>query len=72
MGECLERIELLKSHNKILLDKISREDVKGREHELLLSSELKQLQTIFENEKLGLAKFNRLKSSAEIFYFFEE
>ncbi|OWB66078.1 transferase activity protein [[Candida] boidinii] len=72
MGECLERIELLKSHNKILLDKISREDVKGREHELLLTSELKQLQTIFENEKLGLAKFNRLKSSAEIFYFFEE
>ncbi|OWB71199.1 transferase activity protein [[Candida] boidinii] len=72
MGECLERIELLKSDNKILLDKISREDVKGREHELLLTSELKQLQTIFENEKLGLAKFNRLKSSAEIFYFFEE
>ncbi|KAG0684659.1 RNA polymerase III subunit C82 [Pichia californica] len=69
MGEVLDQMEQVKMENKILLDKISREDVRGREVELLLGSELNQLKTVIESEKIGLAKFIRLRSMGEMIWF---
>lgn len=71
MGECLENIENMKLENRILLDKISREDVRGREAELLLESELKQLKKIVEDERTGMAKFQRLRILGETLWFTE-
>lgn len=71
MGECLENIENMKLENRILLDKISREDVRGREAELLLESELKQLKQIVEDERTGMAKFQRLRLLGELLWFTE-
>ncbi|ODQ44690.1 hypothetical protein PICMEDRAFT_36723 [Pichia membranifaciens NRRL Y-2026] len=69
MGEVLEQMEQIKMENKILLDKISREDVRGHEVELLLESELAQLKGVVESEKSGLAKFLRLRAMGELFWF---
>lgn len=71
MGESLDQLESFKKENKILLDKISREDVRGREIELLTESELKQLKAIMENEKIGMAKFQRLRILGESLWFTE-
>ncbi|GMG21029.1 unnamed protein product [Ambrosiozyma monospora] len=69
MAEVLDHLEDVKLENKILLDKISREDVKGKEHELLLTSELVQLQKYYTFEKMSLARLARLRSGVEVFQF---
>lgn len=69
MGEVLDQLETMKKDNKILLDKISREDVRGREAELLLESELNQLKHVVECEKSGLAKLQRLRAMGELLWF---
>lgn len=69
MGEVLDQLEQIKIENKILIDKISREDVRGREVELLLESELTQLKRIIESEKIGIAKFIRLRHMGEMLWF---
>lgn len=69
MGEALDQLEQTKLANRILLDKISREDVRGREAELLLESELKQLKEVVESEKTALAKFQRLRAMGGVFWF---
>lgn len=69
MGEVLDQLEQIKIENKILLDKISREDVRGHEVELLLESELAQLKNVVDSEKSGLAKFFRLRAMGELFWF---
>ncbi|GME88578.1 unnamed protein product [Ambrosiozyma monospora] len=69
MAEVLDHLEDVKLENKILLDKISREDVKGKEHELLLTSELVQLQKYYTFEKMSLARLARLRSGVEVFHF---
>lgn len=71
MGEVLESLEDMRYDNKILLDKVSRNDVKGREQELLLSSELKRLQQYYEFERQTLAKFFRLRSAIDVFEFMD-
>ncbi|ODV83602.1 hypothetical protein CANARDRAFT_209023 [[Candida] arabinofermentans NRRL YB-2248] len=72
MAELLELIEDDKNLNKILLDKISRIDVKGKEKELLMINELKQLHNFYKFEKNCLSKFQRLKTSFEIFSFMSD
>lgn len=69
MGEILDQMEHIKMENKILLDKISREDVRGREVELLLESELAQLKKVVESEKIGLSKWTRLRAMGEMLWF---
>lgn len=69
MGEVLDQMEEIKVENKILLDKISREDVKGHEVELLLESELKQLKLVVESEKQRVAQFQRLRAMGELLWF---
>lgn len=71
MGESLDSLENMKLENRILLDKISREDVRGREAELLLESELKQLKKIVDDERTGMAKFQRLRVLGEVLWFTE-
>mgnify|MGYP002413430914 FL=1 len=71
MGEVLESLEDIRFDNKILLDKVSRNDVKGREQELLLAGELKQLQKYYEFERQTLAKFFRLRSAVDVFEFMD-
>ncbi|KAL6950728.1 hypothetical protein ACO0QE_000009 [Hanseniaspora vineae] len=63
------KTELLKKENQILLEKAEREDVKGREEELLLSSELNQLKMVNERELNSLTRMNRLISLWEVFKF---
>jgi DNA-directed RNA polymerase III subunit RPC3 len=70
MGEVLDQIEQMKKDNRILLDKISRDDVRGHEGELLLESELSQLKKVVESEKIGMAKFQRLRALGEVLWFF--
>ncbi|KAG7705461.1 hypothetical protein KL933_003719 [Ogataea haglerorum] len=69
MGEVLEKLEHYKKQNKILLDKVNREDVKGREQELLLPSELKQLEQYYEYESTWITKFGRLRTAIDVFEF---
>ncbi|KAG7856825.1 hypothetical protein KL939_003610 [Ogataea angusta] len=69
MGEALEKLEQCKKQNKILLDKVNREDVKGREQELLLPSELKQLEEYYEYESTWITKFGRLRTAIDVFEF---
>lgn len=71
MGEILEHIETIKIENKILLDKISREDVRGREVELLLESEFAQLKKVVDSERAGLAKWQRSRLMGELLWFSE-
>ncbi|QPG73834.1 hypothetical protein FOA43_001149 [Brettanomyces nanus] len=72
MGEVLDSLDDIRMDNKILLDKVSRADVKGKEQELLLTSELVQLQKFYEFERQALAKFCRLRSSLDVFEFMSE
>ncbi|KAG7907418.1 hypothetical protein KL906_004105 [Ogataea polymorpha] len=69
MGEVLEKLEQYKKQNKILLDKVNREDVKGREQELLLPSELKQLEQYYEYESTWITKLGRLRTAIDVFEF---
>ncbi|VEU22027.1 DEKNAAC103026 [Brettanomyces naardenensis] len=69
MGEVLDSLDDIKMDNKILLDKVSRDDVRGREQELLLAGELQQLQKYYEYERQALAKFSRMRSAIDVFEF---
>lgn len=64
------KTEDLKSENSTLLQKANREDVKGRETELLLPSELNQLKMVNERELNALIRSQRLLSLWEVFKFF--
>lgn len=70
MAEVLSMLEDLKLDNKVLLDKVEREDVKGKEEELLIKSELEQLKTFYDNEMKGLGQFMRLRTAFDCFEFF--
>lgn len=67
MAEILTSIQELKEDHKILLEKCERDDVKGKEEELLLDSELKTLKTLQLKEIDYIGKFNRIKSLYNIF-----
>lgn len=69
MGESIDSLITMRNDNKILLDKVSREDVKGREGELLLEGEIKQLKRVMEQERLALTQWGRLRSMGELFWF---
>lgn len=69
MGEVLERLEVLRLNNRILLDKVSRDDVRGKEDQLLLSSELEQLHKYYDNERTAVAKLTRLRSAMDVLGF---
>lgn len=62
--------EKLKEENSSLLTKANRDDVKGRETELLLPSELNQLKMVNERELNILARISRLLSLWEVFKLF--
>ncbi|SCU97578.1 LAME_0F20142g1_1 [Lachancea meyersii CBS 8951] len=64
------KIEDLKNENSTLLKKANRDDVKGKEVELLLPSELNQLKMVNERELNGLTRSARLLSLWEVFKFF--
>ncbi|KAM3165254.1 DNA-directed RNA polymerase III subunit RPC3 [Lachancea thermotolerans] len=64
------KIEDLKSENSTLLQKANREDVKGKETELLLPSELNQLKMVNERELNALTRTQRLLLLWEVFRFF--
>ncbi|CEP64664.1 DNA-directed RNA polymerase III subunit C82 LALA0_S13e00166g [Lachancea lanzarotensis] len=64
------KIEDLKNENSTLLKKANRDDVKGKEVELLLPSELNQLKMVNERELNGLTRCSRLLSLWEVFKFF--
>ncbi|SCU80646.1 LAFA_0C00408g1_1 [Lachancea sp. 'fantastica'] len=64
------KIEDLKNENSTLLKKANRDDVKGKEVELLLPSELNQLKMVNERELNGLTRCSRILSLWEVFKFF--
>ncbi|ODQ59521.1 hypothetical protein WICANDRAFT_52808 [Wickerhamomyces anomalus NRRL Y-366-8] len=70
MGQLLEKIDCLKQENSGLITKINRDDVKGKEMDYLLPSELTQLKELKDRELDGVIKINRLTSIWEVFKFF--
>lgn len=70
IAKLISRIENLKDENKTLLKKANRDDVKGKEMELLLPSEINQLKLVNERELNGLTRRYRLLSLWEIFKLF--
>lgn len=69
IANLLHKKETLKENNATLLMKANREDVKGREAELLLPSELNQLKMIKERELNAYVRISRVISLWEIFNF---
>jgi DNA-directed RNA polymerase III subunit RPC3 len=69
MGQIVEKIALLRLENSALISKINRDDVKGKELEYLLPSELTQLKQMNEKELLLSTKLHRLISMWEVFKF---
>ncbi|ODV82130.1 DNA-directed RNA polymerase III subunit RPC3 [Suhomyces tanzawaensis NRRL Y-17324] len=67
MGKILTNVENFKEDHKILLEKCEREDVKGKEEELLLDSELKVLRDLQVREVKSLARFNRIKAMVDVY-----
>ena len=67
MGLILERIHDMKHSHRVLLDKCERQDVKGKEQELLLDSELTTLNQIQAREIYNIGKMNRLKGMYDVF-----
>ncbi|CAI6921546.1 ANL_collapsed_G0058480.mRNA.1.CDS.1 [Saccharomyces cerevisiae] len=67
MANLLFKKEKLKQENSSLLKKANRDDVKGRENELLLPSELNQLKMVNERELNVFARLSRLLSLWEVF-----
>ena len=71
MGAAIDSLITMRSDNKILLDKVSRDDVRGKEGELLLEGEIKQLKMVMDQERLALAQWTRLRTMGELFWFFK-
>lgn len=69
IANLINKVELLKEKNKVLLAKAEREDVVGNEEELLLASELSQLKMINEREISSYVRLNRLLCLWEVFQF---
>lgn len=69
IANLLHKKEVLKNNNSTLLMKANREDVRGREAELLLPSELNQLKMIKERELNAYVRITRVISLWEIFNF---
>lgn len=67
MATLYTSIRDLKVKNKLLLSKVKREDIKGREAELLLSNELNQLKWINEKELNCIGRVQRTRSLWEVF-----
>ncbi|AEY96700.1 FAEL282Wp [Eremothecium gossypii FDAG1] len=67
IANSIHKTEILKEENFTLLSKAQRDDVKGREAELLLPSELNQLKMVNERELNGHARKIRLLSMWEVF-----
>ncbi|CAI4054239.1 DNA-directed RNA polymerase III subunit C82 SKDI_16G4450 [Saccharomyces kudriavzevii IFO 1802] len=67
MANLLFKKERLKQENSTLLRKANRDDVKGRESDLLLPSELNQLKMVNERELNVFARLSRLLSLWEVF-----
>lgn len=66
LGEIVTNIGQLRSENKILLDKCNREDVRGKEVEVLIESELVKLNQIYEEELQQLSRYSRILSMVGI------
>ncbi|ODV93525.1 hypothetical protein PACTADRAFT_52097 [Pachysolen tannophilus NRRL Y-2460] len=71
MAHILHLITDKKSENKILIDKSLRDDVKGREEEMLIESELVKLNELYNFEISNLVKFNRLRSLVDVFEYLQ-
>lgn len=69
IANLLHKKEVLKENNATLLLKANREDVRGREAELLLPSELNQLKMIKERELNAYVRISRILSLWEVFNF---
>ncbi|AGO12086.1 AaceriAEL282Wp [[Ashbya] aceris (nom. inval.)] len=67
IANSIHKTEILKEENSTLLSKAQRDDVKGKEAELLLPSELNQLKMVNERELNGHARKIRLLSMWEVF-----
>lgn len=70
MGQLLQKMDFLKQENNALIAKINRDDVKGKEMDYLLPSELTQLKELKDRELDSVIKINRLLSIWEVFKFF--
>jgi DNA-directed RNA polymerase III subunit RPC3 len=70
MGQLLDKIKDLKESNALLITKINRDDVKGKELDYLLPSELVQLKQMKDKELELSIRFNRLASLWEVFQFY--
>lgn len=70
LANLLFKNESLKNENLTLLTKANREDVKGKELELLLPSEVNQLKMVNERELNVYTRLSRLLSIWEVFKFF--
>lgn len=69
LDNLIHKKERLKEDNSTLLTKANRDDVKGKETELLLPSELNQLKMVNERELNIWARVSRMLSLWEIFKF---
>ncbi|KAH3902436.1 related to DNA-directed RNA polymerase III subunit RPC3 [Saccharomycodes ludwigii] len=67
IANLIYRLENLKNENSTLLTKAQREDVKGKEMELLLTSEINQLKMVQERQLNSITRIDRLLSLWEIF-----
>ncbi|KAG0661761.1 RNA polymerase III subunit C82 [Maudiozyma exigua] len=70
LANLIHKKEKLKEENATLLTKANREDVKGNEANLLLSSELNQLKMVNERELTTFTRLTRVISLWEIFRFY--
>lgn len=70
LARLIAKLEALKEENATLLKKANRDDVKGRELELLLASEINQLKLVNDREMNGLVRRHRLLSLWEVFKLF--
>ncbi|CDO92174.1 unnamed protein product [Kluyveromyces dobzhanskii CBS 2104] len=70
LARLISKLETLKEENATLLKKANRDDVKGREMELLLASEINQLKLVNDRELNGLVRRHRLISLWEVFKLF--
>lgn len=69
MANLIFKKEKLKEENSTLLFKANRDDVKGRENELLLPSELNQLKMVRDRELNAFSRISRLLSIWEVYKF---
>ncbi|ANZ75203.1 BA75_02325T0 [Komagataella pastoris] len=68
-AQVLESLTALKIDNKILLDKVSRDDVQGKELEFLQPSELKQMELVYQHELRSYGQLSRILASLDALKF---